>query len=216
VNHLLMTIFYNHSIAIAAVIACFRIRSVTSDFYPFIIMIWLGLLNESVSLALIFNGSGNAVNSNIFVLLEFLLILFQFYKWNHGHFSKYSLIAFAGLVVWITDNLLLNTVQQNNSLFRVFYSFTILLFSIDHINRIIIFQNSRLKKNAVFLICLTFIFYYGFKACVESFNMVHLGLSTDLLRKFWIMLYFVNFITNLLFALAVLWIPTKQKYILRY
>src|SRR5690349_21185288 len=121
-------------------------------------MIWLGLLNESVSLALIFNGSGNAVNSNIFVLLEFLLILFQFYKWNDGHFSKYSLIAFAAVIVWVTDNLLLNTIQQNNSLFRVFYSFTILLFSIDHVNRIIIFQNSRLKKNAVFLICLTFIF----------------------------------------------------------
>ena len=179
-------------------------------------MIWLGLLNESMSLAFIFKGTSNTVNSNIFVLLEFLLILFQFYKWNKGNAAKYYLVAFVGILVWVTDNFLLNSIQQNNSVFRVFYSFAALLFSIDQVNRVIIFENSYLKKNAVLLICVTFIFYYGFKACVESFNMFHVGVSRNFLEKLWLILYFVNFITNLLLALAVLWIPTKRKIILHY
>jgi hypothetical protein len=215
-NHTLFIILCNHSIVIAAVIACFRVKSVTSDYYPFIIFIWLGLLNESVSLALLYNRYTNTVNSNIFVLLEYLLILFQFYKWNKGNAAKYYLLAYVGLLVWAADNFLLNSVQQNNSVFRVFYSFVVLLFSIDMVNKIIIFENIRLKNHAMFLICLIFIFYYGFKACVESFNMFHLGLTGNFLRKLWLILNIVNLITNLLFALAVLWIPTRQKFILRY
>ncbi|MDE3184449.1 MAG: hypothetical protein KGM16_13610 [Bacteroidota bacterium] len=215
-SHTLFTIFFNHSIIIAAAISFFRFKSVSGDYYPFIFLIWLGLLNESISLALLYNGSTNAVNSNIFVLLEYLLILFQFYKWNESNVSKYYLLAFLGLLVWTSDNFFLNSIRQNNSVFRVFYSFVILFFSIDKVNKIIILENLRLTRNAMFLMCITFIFYYGFKACVESFNMIHLGLSVTFLRKLWFILYFVNFISNLLFALAVLWIPTRQKFILRY
>ena len=213
---MVFSIICSHSILIASVMACFRVKAILKDYYPFVFLLWTGLLNETISLSLLYTGHSNTVNSNIFVLLEFLLILYQFYRWNDRRPNMYVLIAFAGISVWIADNFLLNSIQQNNSVFRVFYSFVVLLFSIDKINQIIIFENSNLKNNAMFLICLTFIFYYGFKACVESFNMIHLGLSRSFLQKLWMVLNFVNLITNLLFALAILWIPTRQKFILRY
>lgn len=215
-NHTILTVFLNHSIIIAAVIACFRVKTISSNYYPFIILIWLGLLNESISLALISNGYSNAVNSNIFVLFDYLLILLQFYKWNSSGPLRYFILAVIGLAVWITDNFLMNSIHQNNSVFRVFYSFMVLFFAIDKINSIIIFENLRISKNPMFLICTGFIFYYTLKACVESFNMFHHGLTAILLRKFWFILYIVNFITNLLFALAVLWIPKRQRFILPY
>ena len=215
-KHTLLTVFLNHSIIIAAVIACFRFKSISAGYYPFIILIWLGLLNESISLALISNGYSNTTNSNIYVLFDYLLILLQFYKWNGSGPLRYYVVGIIGIVVWITDNFLMNSIHQNNSVFRVFYSFIVLFFSIDKMNSIIIFENRRIRKNAIFLICAGFIFYYTLKACVESFNMFHPGLTRILLRKFWFILYIVNFITNLLFALAVLWIPKRQRFILPY
>lgn len=206
------SIICSHSILIASVIAIFRIKVVIKDFYPFLFLLWLGLLNETISLAFLYTRHANAVNSNIFGLLEFLLILYQFYRWNYSEPVKYFIIAFAGLTVWISDNFLINSIAQNNSLFRVTYSVIILLFSVAQINKINVFQNRWFKGNAVFLICLTFIFFYGFKAWVESFNMIHIGLSRSFLSKLWLSLNLVDLITNLLLAIAVLWIPTKQRF----
>jgi hypothetical protein len=212
----LIKIALNHSIVIAVIIGVIRFKKVAADFYPFLLVVLAGFVNESLSLVLIYTTGSNTVNSNMFVLLEYALLLWQFYRWEDGHHKKYYLLACIGLAIWIADNLVVNTLTQNNSLFRVFYSFVILFLSIDQINKIIIFENDNLLKNACFIICFTFLFYYGLKAFVESFNMVHLGLSKGLLRSLWIILYFVNVIANLLFAVAILCIPPKLKFTFPY
>lgn len=208
-----LRIVLNYLIIIPAIIAIFRFKSIMADYYPFIFFIWLGLFNELLSLALIYNNQSNAANSNIYVLLEYLILLFQFYKWNAKGIQKYYWLAVIGLAVWVADNCIINTLMHNNSLFRVFYCFVLLFFSIDKVNNLLIFEYGNLLKHAVFIICLTFIFYYGFKAFVESFNMVHLGLNPVILKDLWIILYFVNGTANLLYAIAVLCIPKKLKFI---
>ena len=213
---LICDVVINYSILIAAIIGIVRFKSIIRDYYPFIFMIWLGVLNETLSLIFIFTVGSNTFNSNIFVLLECLLILYQFYRWNDGGIKKYSILAMFALGLWIADNLVLNSITDNNSLFRAFYSFLVVFFSIDQVNKLIIYERGPLLKNSMFVICITFLLYYGFKAFVESYNMFHLGLSKTLLRDLWIILYFVNGIANLLYALAVLWIPTKVKFILPY
>jgi len=142
--------------------------------------------------------------------------VYQFYKWNDNGLKKYVILALLGLAVWSADNLVLNSITHNNSLFRAFYSFLVVFFSIDQVNKLVIYERGPLFKNPMFIICITFLLYYGFKAFVESYNMFHLGLSKTLLRDLWIILYFVNGIANLLYAIAVLWIPTKVKFILPY
>jgi hypothetical protein len=42
--------------------------------------------------------------------------------------------------------------------------------------------------------------------------MIHLGLSKTFRSKLWLSLNLVDLITNLLLALAVLWIPTRQRF----
>jgi hypothetical protein len=214
--NLILDIVVNYSILIPAVIGVFRFKSITRDYHPFLFIIWLGVINETLSLIFIFTIGSNTFNSNVFVLFEYLLIVYQFYKWNDQATRTYAILAFLGLGVWITDNVVINIITHNNSLFRVFYSFIVVFFSIDQINKVIIYERGSLLKNPMFIICITFLLYYGFKAFVESYNMFHLPLSRSLLRDLWIILYFVNGFANLLYALAVLWIPTKVKFILPY
>jgi hypothetical protein len=207
-----LRIVFNYSIVIAAIIAIFRFKSIMADYYPFIFFIWLGLFNEILSLLLIYNYESNTVNSNLYVLVEYLLLLWQFYKWSDNGSKRYYWLAGIGIAVWIADNFIINTIFHNNSVFRVFYSFIIIFFSIDKVNNLLIFGYGNLLKHPV-IICITFIFYYGFKAFVESFNMVHLGLNPVILKDLWIILYFVNGTANLLYAIAVLCIPKKIKFI---
>lgn len=211
-NYFLL-IFFNYSIVIAAIIAIFRFKSIMADYYPFIFFIWLGLFNEILSLLLIYNYESNTVNSNLYVLVEYLLLLWQFYKWSDNGSKRYYWLAGIGIAVWIADNFIINTIFHNNSVFRVFYPFIIIFFSIDKVNNLLVFEYSNLLKHPVFITCIAFTFYYGFKAFVESFNMVHLGLNPVILKDLWIILYFVNGTANLLYAIAVLCIPKKIKFI---
>ena len=210
-NYFLL-IFFNYSIIIAAIIAIVRFKTIMADYYPFVFFIWLGLFNEILSLFLIYSYQSNAANSNVYVLLEYMILLLQFYKWNNKGIKKYYGLAVIGIAVWITDNFIINTLSQNNSIFRVFYSFVILFFSIDQLNKLLVFEYGNLLKHPIFIACITFVFYYGFNVFVESFNMVHLGLNPAILRNLWIILYFVNGTANLLYAIAVLCIPTKIKF----
>jgi len=215
-NNFLVNIFLNHSIVLPAVLGAVRFKKIVSSFIPFIILIWLGLLNETLSLALIFSNGSNALNSNIYVLLEYGIILWQFYEWNQDGKKKYYFFALAGVAVWILDNGVLNSPMDNNSIFRVFYSIVLVFFSIDQVNKILIYEKGRLIKNAMFLICVTFLVYYGCKAFIEVFNAFRLGLSDHFFRHLWMILYFVNVFANIMYAIAIVCLPTKQEFILPY
>jgi len=212
-----LSIFLNHSIILAAILSLIRYNLIKRSYYPFIFLIWLGLVNESISLLLAYSTGNNALNSNVFVVLEYFTILYQFYKWNAGDGGrKYFVLACLGVMIWITDNFIINAITQNNSLFRACSSFIIVFLTVRQLSKIIVFRRGILLKNAMFIICITFLFYFSCKAFVESLNAFHLGLSRGVLWNLWVMLYFVNFISNLLYAIAVLCIPMKHKFISQY
>lgn len=215
-HNFIISVVLNLSVAFPAIIGLTRFRFISSDYYPFIIVICLGLFSELLSIVMVYNTGSNAINSNIFVLLEYGLILFQFYKWNYNSFKKYYVFALLGFTVWCIDNFFINSIIENNSLFRVFYSFVIVFLSIDQLNKIIVNEKNVLFKNAMFAICIGFLFYYTCKAFVEVFNAVHLGLSYNFLWNLWIILYFVNVVSNVIYALAILCIPRKHEFTLPY
>ena len=215
-NGYFINILLNHSILIPAIIGGIRFRSIAHAYYPFIFLMWLGLLNETLSLILIYTIRSNAVNSNIYVLIEYLVVLVQFYTWNNSFIKRYYFFAGLGLIVWIADNFLIHAINDNNSIFRIFYSFIIVFFSIDQINKLIINERKSLIKNAVFLICSTFFIYYSCKAFVEVFNAFDLGLSNGFNRHVFMVLYFANVLSNIVYAIAILCIPTKQEFTMPY
>ncbi|TKK64840.1 hypothetical protein FC093_21535 [Ilyomonas limi] len=209
-------IILNHSITIAAVIGVVRFRKIHKDFYPFLLIVWLAFINESLSLALIYTIGSNTVNANIYVLAEYLLLMYQFYRWDGSTAKQLCFFAVLGIVIWAGDNMIFHTLQENNSVFRIFYSFVIVFFSIDRINSLIVWEKKSLQKNAVFLLCIAFLLYYGYKAFLEVFNMFNLPFSYPFYRSLWLSLSVVNCFVNIIYASAILCIPKKQEFILLY
>lgn len=215
--------FLNFSIAIPAVVFLYKTVIFTynreyalSDYWPFIVLIWFGLLNEVLSYMLILKTQSNLVSANIYVFIEFCLIIIQVAKWKQQRVWHYVVFAASGLVIWVFDNLYLNDLTGNNSIFRLFYSLAIVLFSLDLFNRIIIYERSSITKNPIFLICTGFILYYGCKAFIESFNIFHAGLSGLFFKRLFLILSFVNLLANIIYAYAILCIPKKQEFTMPY
>ena len=110
-------IIFSLSILIPTIAGIIRSNSTLKSYYPFLIFIWLGTLNEILSIVLALTVRSNTISSNIYVLLEYVILLFQFYKWNNGSIRKLMVLILLGFLVWIVDNVILHTITDSNSLF---------------------------------------------------------------------------------------------------
>lgn len=212
----LLNIFLNYSILIAAVIAAIRFKTINKDFRLFIWLIWFGLFNETLSLVLIYANGYNTINSNIYVLFESSIIFYQFYAWQTISLRTGYSLFFLALVIWVSDNLIWHSLAGNNSLFRIMYSFVIVVCSIRELYLQVTGERFGLLKNPVFLICTAFLLYYSCKTFVEVFNAFHLGFSQTFNRQLFTILYVADCISNILYAIALLCIPRKQIFIMQY
>lgn len=214
-NYTLAAIF-SFSIGIAGIIGVIRFNKINPIFYPFIFLIWLGLVNEIISFLLIRSGYSNAVNSNIYVLLESILIAW-FFKYQGLFNEKYW--NFAGVIIllvtlWVVQNFIISSIHRFTSYFNVVYSFIIVLMSIHLINRLIIREKRMIVRNPIFIICIGFILFYLCAVLIEIFWIYGLNSSKEFRFQVYQIMTIINLIVNLIYALAVLWIPRKQEYTL--
>lgn len=84
------------------------------------------------------------------------------------------------------------------------------------INSILVSGIRKMMKYALFLICLAFTIYFTYKIIVEAFWLYGLESSTSFQLLVWNITVFVNLIANLMYALAIVWIPKKKPSILPY
>jgi hypothetical protein len=173
-------------------------------------------LNEALSFGMIYTIGTNAVNANIYVLLEYLLLLLQFYKWCNTLKKACIALALFGILVWVGDNFILNTIQNNNALFRIFYSSVIFLLSIIQLNNTITGEHKSLSKNAIFLLCTTFLVYYSCKAFVEVVNLFVVQQNSLFNLNIFMILDVANFFSYIIYTIAILCIPGKQEFIMQY
>lgn len=210
--------YLSYTIGIAGIVGAIRFKSILKVYRPFIYLVWFATFNELLSTVLIYAFRNNAVSSNIYVLIESLLFIWFFYcigKLQH-RLVIYILLVILFISIWILDNFWMYTIYTTNSLFRVAYAFVLVLLSIDQINFVLIHEKGNLLKNARFLICAGTIIFYSFKTIFELFYMFKIKMSDSFYNHLFLILVFVNLITNLIYSLAVLWIPTKQKFTLPY
>jgi hypothetical protein len=206
----------SYSVAIAAIIGLIRINKIDRTFIPFIILMFLGLLNESLSSFLIRKGYSNAINANIYSLLEAMLITLFFKKL--GLFDRvkkmYLWLLILFVVVWVTENFIISKITAFNSYFNITYSFAIVLMSITMINRVIIEAKKALLTSSVFLICIGFTIFFIYAALIEIFWVYGLNSSPEFSTSVYRIMTYINLLVNLIYALAILWIPRKREYIL--
>ncbi|HRP30808.1 MAG TPA: hypothetical protein PKV73_02925 [Agriterribacter sp.] len=209
-------VLLNLSIALPAIASLFRIRFPVRAYLPFLVFIWAGMLNDTVSLIMVVNNKSNLLNSNVYVLFEYFILLAQFAVWSGRSVVYYLLFAMIGLMVWLWDNVYLNEVTGNNSIFRFTYSMIIVFFSLDRFNKILIYEKAPLGKNPTFLICTGFILFFAIKGFLESFNIFNVGLSASFFRKIFFILSVVNLLANLLYTYAILCLTRKQEFTMPY
>lgn len=203
---------FSFSIAIAVIICLIKIKYLSLQYIPFVFFICLGLIGEVVSQVSIELYNQNVTVLNIYGLLEFFIVMWQFKVWKiiMPCFFRKVLIAFG--ILWIADNLIINNLFRFNSIFLVVNSLVVLYVTIDTINKIIVTDKMSPVKNSKFIICIAFLIFFTYRSTIEVFNIFRLYFSRDFLRSMFHIMVYINLLTNLIYAYASLWIPKKLKY----
>jgi hypothetical protein len=205
-----------YSILIAAAIGAIRFLKVTTDNRPFFYLVWIALVNEILSQIFLATIHTTAVNCNIYVLFEAILYCWLFYNWSSlfRNKRKFRLLILFLCIIWVADNFFLNTIFQINSLFRIISSFILVFLAIDQINQLLMTERSEILVNARFLISMGVIIFFTYRAIVEAYYLFKLPFSNLFYHNVYLIMDYVNLFVNLIFGIAALWIPTRQKFIL--
>lgn len=208
---------FSLSIAIGAVLGWSRFKKTDPAFFPFLLLLTLGLINEVVSIILIKQGRPNIFNYNLYELVESLLLTWQFLKWGlfKGARRLYYFLQILFVGLWLTENFI-HSFKAFNSYFIMVHSFLLVMMSISMINRVSLKETKALWKQPVFLICVGQVIYQDYAVLVEAFWIFGLNYSDGFRIRIYEILSYVNLFTNLLFAFAFIWVPTRLRYILQH
>lgn len=192
-------------------------RKITKDDQPYAIFLVVAFISEITIKVVIYLGFQSAVNANIYVLVEFPILLWLFYNWSSKKNRSIFISLFvAGLIIWIFDNFILGTIYKFSSYYRVYYSIVLIFCSINQINKIIFSEHISLWLNAYFLICLTSVIYYSYRIFIESLFLFQTEMSIDFFKNVYSIMLIVNFFAHLIYTLAILCIPTRREFTLQY
>ena len=207
-------ILFSLSILVAAIIGVIRFKKIDPAYYPFIICTWIASINEIAGIFITSRGQPTVINNNIYVLIESLLITWQFERWSlfSQHKKTFFLLMAGLLLTWITDSFLISGINQISFYFRLLYSFAIVLMAITVNNNLIFTFKKKLIRSPEFLICTGFILYFTYKILIETFWLYGLNNSKNFRINVYLLLTWINLFVNLIYAIALLWIPKKLRY----
>jgi hypothetical protein len=206
-------------IVIPAIIGWVRFHRISSAFLPFLILTWVGALNELLNFSLVvFLRQYNIVNTNLYQITEALLILWQFKRWRLFSNDKiYKSLFVSFIAAFLIENLIASKIYLGfNSYFHIFYSFIIVLLSIHMMNHILMKEKGLLLKNPIFIICSVFIIIFTYTVLVETFWAYGLRMSGAFRVKLQNIFVFINLLCNIIYTLAIVWMPKRQAFTLRY
>lgn len=208
--------FFSYSIIIAACIGVYRFKQTDSHYYPLIIYTVLASLNELYSYVIVTQyGISNQANNNLYTLLEALVICWQLYQWNVFGKKKtlFLVTQLSFVLVWMYSWWRTGSIFELFHIYRIYYAVLLTLLCVGVFNKLIFSSVRSLKRNTKFLVSVGLIVLYSFKIITELFWLYGLSQSQAFLYKVYAWFGYVNLIINLLFILAVLWIPRKPRYI---
>jgi hypothetical protein len=217
-NSFILSILSGYSISIAAIIGLVRFRQIHRSYRPFVFICVSSFLNEIISYYSAKLFQNNNYNYNVYSLLEALLFIWLFTGW--GHFSnkprKYIITISLLVTTWISDNIIWHSLGDQNSLYFVVYSFALVFLAINEINLIVMNSRGNLFLESRFLICMGIVIFYTYTATIAIFSLFELNFSVIFYSRVYRVLQVVNIFINLVYALAILWAPRRQRFILPF
>lgn len=213
---------FGFSIFLAGIVAIFRYHRDIDTFLPFILCIWVGCINELLSFVLWSHGHHTSLNNNLYVLAEAVLYLLFFQKMEifENRKTLFRLLILSVILLWIIENLVWAKIHTVSSGFRFYYSFIIVLLSTALLSRLLVmdrfvmkeFYDYNIFKNPAFWIAIGAIIFFLFKLQIEIFWFYGLRHSAAFRIKIYNILMYVNLGTNLIYTLAILWMPRKFQF----
>jgi len=210
------TVVLSLSIAFPAFAGLVRLRQIDERFYPFVLLCCLGLVSEVSSMISVRVADNNVAVYNFYSLVEPVVLLWQFRRW--GLFRQWPTVYFllqgGFLLAWCLEHFVYGTPASFSSCHTIAYSLLVVVLSIPMLTHVLVFQNHRLLFHARFLILTGLLFFFAYAAFLEVVWMEGQGFSALFRKHVYDLLAYVNFIVNLLFGFAVLWIPRKLPFIM--
>lgn len=198
-------------IFVVGLIALARWRTVDTRFHPFLVLILLGCANDALSYLLVANGYQTLVNNNVYLLLESLLLLWFFQKVGvlRRRLNLLLLAAVAFVGIWISEVAAAGITKRYCVYFSISYTLVTVLMSIATINNLLNHPERPILKNALFLICIGFISFYTLNILVKAFWLYGSSKSNNFLLNIYFIMLLVNFVTNIIYAIAILLMPRR-------
>lgn len=187
-------------------------------YHPFVYYCCLSLLVEIPVYVLLLHNMDYIVATiyNLFALAEFYLLTRMFYNW--GLFKRNKkifilIITFSFLLFACT--LSIRGYTKTNYFARIVDSFALIFFSISAFNKMILNERNNIFKNAKFWICIGLVIFFTYSILVntEQLSFLNIKRTKDFEDKVWMINAYSNLFVNLLYAVAVIWIPRKKNII---
>lgn len=209
------------SIVFAVVIGIVRFRKADPAYYPFLYRIFLVLLVEITARLFFLSADPRnfTVVINTFSILDYCLFTWLFHNWRLFNGNRTVFVSFLGIgiVAWVIITLVLQNIHTPNFGFRVFYPAILIAFSVNTFNKAVVNDRGNIFRNPKFWICLAIIIFYTFFILV---CMVNLNLFRYVTKPFRQNLQEINvcsnILANFLYAVAILWIPRKQNFMMPF
>jgi hypothetical protein len=207
------------SIIFAVIIGIVRFRKIDRAYYPFIYYVSLAVCIETAYLILMSNGMIEPIRVmlNIYTLFEFGLLAWLFHAWGlfNGNRTFFIGMMIGVFVVWFVITIILGNIsKEGNHYFRILYSFALVLFAVSTFNKMVVNHRGKIFENAQFWICLGIIIFFTF-FLLDNATKISL-LKHNVSRRFrgnlQDLIMYTNVLVNLLYAVAVLWIPRKKNF----
>jgi hypothetical protein len=205
----------SQSILLPIIAGLIRFHRIDKRYRPFLLLLFIGFIVEIISFSLIRLKISNGIALNIYKLIEWLLIAWQFHVWGLLQQKKnlfYALMIVTSLL-WAAECVVFG-MDNFSPYFLFFYSFLIVLLSINKINFMITHEMRNLFINPRFLICIGFIIYFIYMIVdYWASEISKLGKpEISITLVFWGS--YINVLANIIYATAFLLIPKPQKFTL--
>ena len=201
------------TIILPAVVGIFRYKNADPAYRPFLYYIFISLFNE-LWVGLYLNTHTREIrtlNWHIFNLLEWLMLLVQFYFW--GRFKKarslFYVILICSLVGWAYENFIYSTVYVFNPVFLISYSFFLVLLSVNAINSTFAQHNQILSKNGLFIICVGMLIFFIYTIIVFLFMAMDTRYDKQLIQRIFNIRVYINALANIIYAIGIYYIPAR-------
>lgn len=192
-----------------------RFRNMRRMYRPFIVLLTIAVITEIVSRITIDYFKNNNATINIYSLIEYILIISQFYFWRYFSRTRrwYPYFGLLCVIIWIVENIFFGRVFNDvGTVFRVSSSFIVVILSINEINYLIIHENRNLLKNARFLICAGFLIYFLYEVLLEGSIYISTREENSTASKIINLSMYVNVVVNIIYGIAVCLIPKRTVF----